>query len=103
MSSLSNIVHTPGWLIPGVALMQRLRMSVKVGTMALLALVPLCVMAFVLLSSLLNDYDVARKELMGAEVASLVTDLATDVQRLRVNGLLMGNPAYDSDRAQTRT
>ncbi len=103
MSSLSNIVHTPGWLIPGVALMQRLRMSVKVGTMALLALVPLCVMALVLLSSLLNDYDVARKELMGAEVASLVTDLATDVQRLRVNGLLMGNPAYDSDRAQTRT
>ncbi|MGI9133414.1 MAG: hypothetical protein ACR2I0_05650, partial [Rhodoferax sp.] len=56
MTTVSTIESVPGWLQPGVGLMQRLRMSVKLTTLALLVLVPLLVATFFLIAALVNDY-----------------------------------------------
>ena len=102
MHSTSTPVRTSVWLRPGVALMQRLRMPVKLAAMAVLSLIPLAVVAYVLLSSLVEQYQTARMEVLGAEVTGLVTDVATDVQRHRVSAVLAARPGNEAERSQVR-
>jgi len=77
-------------LAPGVALMQRLRMPVKLATMAALLVVPLLVVTYFLLNTLQSDLATARDEALGAQALELVTDLASDVQRVRAENALAG-------------
>ena len=67
-------------LLPGVAIMQRLRMPIKLSTLSLLLVIPLLVVTYFELTSLMGDYATARSELDGVLVAQHVSDLAADVQ-----------------------
>jgi hypothetical protein len=73
MQTETKSVRTPTWLKPGVALMQRLKMSFKLAVLAVLALVPLLVVSFVQVSSSLSDYATARSEMSGALGVDMIT------------------------------
>jgi methyl-accepting chemotaxis protein len=70
------------WLKPGVALMQRLRMPVKLATMAFLLGLPLVVMTYFQMSTLSAEYSTARGELLGAQAVDLASEVFTDVQQM---------------------
>ncbi|NVO05518.1 MAG: hypothetical protein HXX19_06030 [Rhodoferax sp.] len=89
------------WLSPGVSLMQRLHMPVKLTTMALMLGLPLVVVTYVLLSTLFTDYVTARNEVFGAQALERVTDVLTDVQHLRTASMLAGRPEIDKVQAGT--
>jgi len=75
--------NTGGWLGPGLALMQRLRMPVKLSAMAFVLGAPMVLMTYLQLSTLHGDYATGSTELQGAQALGLVTDVLTDVQQLR--------------------
>jgi len=79
------------FLSPGVALMQRLRMPVKLATMAFMLGLPLVVVTYFLLSTLFDDYVTARNEVLGAQAVERVSEVLTDVQQLRGAALLSGS------------
>ncbi len=81
------------FLGPGVALMQRLRMPVKLTTMACMLGLPLVVVSYLLLSTLFDEYVTARNELFGAQALERVSDVLTDVQQLRSAATLVGSRA----------
>ena len=68
---------------PGLALMQRVRMPVKLSTMAFLLGAPLILMTYLQVSTLRGDYLTASNEVLGAQAVNLVTEVLTDVQQLR--------------------
>jgi hypothetical protein len=68
---------------PGLALMQRVRMPVKLSTMAFLLGAPLLLMTYLELSTLRSEYLTASNEALGSQAVSLVTEVLTDVQQLR--------------------
>ncbi len=90
-----------GWLSPGVGLMRRLRMPVKLATMALMLGFPLVVVTYFQLSTLMSDFATTRKEVLGAQAVNLVSEVLTDVEHLRAEALLAGKPEYDKSRLQT--
>ena len=90
---------TPGWLAPGIALMQSLRMPVKLGTMACVLGLPLLVMTYFELSALRGNYMDSRTEVLGAQAVGLVTDLSSDVQELGATLALAGASDADARRA----
>jgi methyl-accepting chemotaxis protein len=102
MQTDSKSVRTPTWLKPGVALMQRLKMSFKLSILAVLALVPLVVVSFVQVSSSLSDYATARSDMAGAQGTDMITDVVTEVQHQRVLLLLASNPEFAAQLSQTR-
>jgi methyl-accepting chemotaxis protein len=81
--------------------MQRLRMSVKLTTMAFMLGLPLVVVSYFQLSTLFGDYATARDEVLGAQAVHLVGEVLTDVQHLRAETVLAGKPDFDKSRAQT--
>jgi methyl-accepting chemotaxis protein len=81
--------------------MQRLRMSVKLTTMAFMLGLPLVVVSYFQLSTLVGDYATARDEVLGAEAVHLVGEALTDVQHLRAEAALAGKPDFDKTRAVT--
>jgi methyl-accepting chemotaxis protein len=81
--------------------MQRLRMSVKLTTMALMLGLPLVVVGYFQMSTLVGDYVMARDEVLGAQAVRLVGEVLTDVQHLRAESVLAGKPEFDKSRALT--
>ena len=71
--------------------MQRLRMPVKLTTMACMLGLPLVVVSYLLLSTLFDEYVTARNELFGAQALERVSDVLTDVQQLRSAATLVGS------------
>ena len=88
------------WLAPGVALMQRFRMSTKLFVMAAILVVPLVVVTFVQLDSLKDDYLTTHSEVRGAQAVALITEVVTEVQRSRMLVVMPADPANDGLRAQ---
>ena len=70
-------------LVPGVALMRRLRMPIKLGTMSLLMVIPLILVTYFEMSSLMADFQMARNELAGLEVAQQINALSANLQSQR--------------------
>ena len=91
-------------LRPGVALMQRLRMSHKILGITLISFAPLMVVGLLLLFSMLGDYYRARSEASGALVNDSIIDVILQVQthRGQTNQILSGNTGATSARGQTR-
>ena len=102
MPSEKRQLQVGRWLAPGVAFMQRFRMPAKLLTLAVLLVIPLAVVAFSQVNSLVREYRAAQSEALGAQAIALVTDLVTQVQHHRVDALLASNPALDGERAATR-
>ena len=82
--------------------MQRLQMSFKLATLGVLALVPLVVVSYVQVASLVSDYTTALRESVGVQGTAMVTELATEVQHQRVLLLLTSKPEFDQERAQNK-
>ena len=89
-------------LAPGVALMQRLKMPVKLSVMAALLVIPLLVVSYFLMSSLLQDCRIARSEAVGAQAVDLITDVASEVQQYRFESQMAGQPGMDKESSQTQ-
>lgn len=81
------------WLAPGVALMQRFRMSHKLLVLVLSLMVPLIVMGYALVSNLVAQYRVAQGEYVGAIGVGLIADVVTEVQHHRIQVLMQGKSA----------
>jgi multidrug resistance efflux pump len=88
MSSQLSPNKIGAWLRPAAALMQRLRMPVKLATMSLLLIVPLVAVTIAQVNRLTQDYRTAQKEALGAQAVSLVTGIVTEVQHHRVESML---------------
>ncbi len=91
-------------LRPGVALMQRLSMPVKLYALAAILLVPLAVMSWYLFHTLNANLTLARSELAGAELVKRATDVVVQVQthRGQTNVILSGNAGASAAREDTR-
>ena len=81
--------------------MQRLRMSVKLTTMAFMLGLPLLVVSYFQLSTLFTDFATTRDEVLGAQAVHLVGEVLTDVQHLRAESVLAGKPVFDKAIAST--
>ena len=88
-------------LAPGVALMQRLKMPVKLSVMAAILVVPLLLVSYSLLASLWSDYRLTRSEVVGAQIVDLTSDVVTEVQHYRFESRMAGQPGIDKERSQT--
>ena len=88
-------------MAPGVALMQRFRMSTKLYVMAALLVVPLVVVTYAQLATLQDTYLTAHSEVHGALAVGLITDVVTGVQHSRLLPVMSGDPAAEKLRAQT--
>ena len=103
MSSQLSPNKIGAWLRPAAALMQRLRMPVKLATMSLLLIVPLVAVTIAQVNRLTQDYRTAQKEALGAQAVSLVTGIVTEVQHHRVESMLSTQPEFEKSRAATNT
>jgi hypothetical protein len=103
MSTESKTLTVSPWLVPSVRLMQRFRMKTKLATMASLLIVPLLVVSYVQLATIVNNYRTTKLELLGVQVVGQLTDLATEVQQHRTAVQLKGKPEFDSLRAQSES
>ena len=83
MSAETTQVNVSSWLVPGVALMRRLQMRVKLTTLSILLVIPLVVVTYFQLTSLFGDYSMALLERSGVDVLDKVTVLVTDLQMQR--------------------
>ena len=92
----------PRWLAPGVALMQRFGMSVKLACISALLLIPLSVVTFVQVADQVQVYRLVELEGLGVQGASLLIDMVAEVQRHRTDVLMSADPARESERAQNR-
>lgn len=102
MSSESSQIKIGAWLAPGVRLMQRYRMSLKLTVMVATLIIPLVVVTYLQVSRLMDDFDTARNEVLGAQVVAQLTDLVTEVQHHRVESVMSSAPDFETLRAQTR-
>jgi len=84
------------WLRPGVALMRRLRMPIKLTTMSVLLVIPLVVVTYFELSNLYGDYTTARLEVSGVDVLERITDVVSDLQKQRKQMLVANMPGASS-------
>jgi len=96
-------MKTSVWFAPGVALMQRFRMSSKLAVMAAILVVPLVLVTYLQVYRLLDDYATAKTEALGATVIAQVTDVVTEVQHHRVESVMSAQPEFEKLRAKTRT
>jgi methyl-accepting chemotaxis protein len=101
MSIESTPKNIGAWLAPGVALMQRFRMSTKLYVMAALLLVPLVVVTYAQLATLKDNYLTAQSEVRGALAVGLITDVVTEVQRSRLLLVMPADQAANNLRTQT--
>jgi methyl-accepting chemotaxis protein len=92
------------FLRPGVALMQRVNMPMKLWGMTAVALGPLLIVLLMLLSQLMADYRTVSSELAGADLNTRITDLIvhTQTHRGQTNQLLSGNTTAKEAREPTR-
>lgn len=90
------------WLVPSVTLMQRVNMRNKLLVLMGLLLVPLVVVAYVQVVTLVGDYRVAQQELVGVQAVQRIAELADAVVQHRTEVFLAGQPQLDAAHAQTR-
>ena len=81
---------------PGVYLMQRLKMPVKLLSMTAILMVPLAVMTYAQLGTLFSDQEVARSEALGTEVVELVTEVASAVGQGNTDQLKTSTATLDA-------
>ncbi len=91
-------------LQPGIALMQRLSMPVKLYSLAAILVIPLAFMGYFLFKTLLADYELAQRELAGARIVASATEVVVQVQthRGQTNLILSGNAGPTAAREETR-
>lgn len=82
--------------------MQRVNMRNKLLVLVGLLLVPLVVVAYVQVVTLLGDYRVAQQELVGVQTVQRIADLADRVMQHRAAVLMAGQPQADAAHAQTQ-
>jgi methyl-accepting chemotaxis protein len=87
MTTEQNPTEVSAWLRPAVALMRRFRMTAKLTTLAALLVLPLLLMTYFQVSTLVDNYQIAKSEAAGAKVVSVAGDLVADVQLLRLAAL----------------
>lgn len=92
----------PRWLKPGVALMQRFGMSVKLACIATLLILPLSVVTFIQVSEQVQTYRLVQLENLGVQAVSLLIDVVNEVQQHRTQVLLSGDAALDNARSENR-
>jgi methyl-accepting chemotaxis protein len=80
--------------------MQRLNMPIKLSALAATLLVPLVATSYFLLDSMLQQYRAARFESQGVEVVSLISGLASEVQRARLETQLAGQAEIDKQSGE---
>jgi len=104
MTTPSSPRQIPGLLRPGVSLMQRLTMPVKLYSLAAILLVPLAIMSWYVFQTLYANVALARSELAGAELVKRATDVVVLVQthRGQTNIMLSGNAGPSAAREETR-
>jgi methyl-accepting chemotaxis protein len=92
------------FLRPGIHLMQRLSMPVKLYTLVAILSVPLLAMSYLQLQRLYEDYRIARQEAAGAEAVRRMTDVVVLLQthRGQTNIILSGNAGPTVARDETR-
>ena len=83
MSAENSQLTVSGWLRPGVALMRRLRMPVKLTTLSFLLVAPLLVVTYFELSTLYSDYASTRLEVAGVEVLQELAHVGADLRAQR--------------------
>ncbi len=88
-------------LSPGVSLMQRVNMPIKLLILALIMLVPLAVITGYFINSLLAERDTTRSELLGAEVIGLSINVTTDLQQFHFAASQPRKPGAEQVRAQS--
>ena len=101
MSAVRTGNTLSAWLVPGVALMQRLKMPVKLATLTLLLVLPLVVVTYYQLSTVRAEYVMASDEALGALGVDRVADVVTEVQHFRGESLLRDQPAFSQALVQT--
>ena len=84
------------FVAPGVSLMQRLKMPVKLLSMTAILMVPLVVMTYAQLGTLFSDQKTARSEALGTEVVELVTEVASSVGQGNADQLKTSTAALDA-------
>ena len=104
MSSNSKTKSFNAFLRPGIRLMQRVNMPLKLAMVGLAALLPLGLVGVVLFNQMQGDYQLAANESAGADVVVSLTDVVVQAQthRGQTNQVLSGNAAAASAREQTR-
>ncbi|MCF8211490.1 MAG: hypothetical protein K9K38_19120 [Rhodoferax sp.] len=102
MKTDSNSAQTPGWLRPGEAWMRRLRMSIKLGTLGAIALIPLLMVTFAQLTSFAMQFQTARLATLGVHGITQVADLVGALQHHRELMLWEPRAQKESDRAAAR-
>ncbi|QDL55133.1 methyl-accepting chemotaxis protein [Rhodoferax aquaticus] len=102
MTSSAKPLSVSAWLQPGVTVMQQFPMRTKLLFMSALLIVPLLMVGYAQLSTLMESYHTTRSEITGLRVVSLLTDAATEVQVHRAELLLSGKPEFDAARSQTQ-
>lgn len=88
-------------LSPGVALMQRVRMPVKLTVLATVLIIPLIYVTTIQVFRLLDDYHTARTEVTGAQMVSALGDLITAVEHHRIQAQMTTFRDFEKDRAAT--
>lgn len=101
MNSPNKQFSVPAWLKPGVSVMQRFPMRAKLLAMSALLIVPLFMVGYAQLSTLLEAHRTTVAEMSGVRVVGLVTDVATELQVHRSESILAGKPEYAAARSQT--
>ena len=89
------------WLAPSVALMQRVRMRTKLMVLVGLLMLPLLVVAYLQVSSLVQGHLQAQRALVGAQTVQRLTDVLDVVMQQRAV-VLTGQTSADASRAQVR-
>ena len=79
-------------LLPGVALMRQLSMPIKLSTMSAMLIIPLLVVSYFELSSLMADYTMVRNELAGVDSTEQLSTVLTDLQEQRRFAVLLARP-----------
>ena len=103
-NEFSSIRPLHGFLRPGVSMIQRLQMRVKLGVIAVFALLPLIIVSAILLRQIQTDYKLTSSEIAGAKSVLLIQEVVTHAQthRSQTNQILSGNSTVLSAREQTR-
>ena len=92
------------FLRPGMMLMRRLRLPMKLGLIGLMLLVPMLMLLVSLLRQVQSQIDHTRNELAGAGVAANIFDTAAQVQAHRglTHRVLNGDSGAAAARDTTR-
>lgn len=102
MATKTRRIKVNRLLAPGVALMQRIRMPVKLAVMAAVLIVPLVLVTTLQVVRLLNDYSIAKSEASGAQIVVALGDLVTEVENHRIQSYMTTFRDFEKERSATQ-